>query len=206
MLEVCNFKNGIDLPAVVHVDGTGRIQTITRVTDLSLYELIFRFHRKTGVPILVNTSFNIMGEPIVETPRDALWCFLATGIDYLYLAGRLIKKADDYNVMKLVLKVNSDLAVSQNEPPALICKTEHGPYKRPISEDFVPLVRAFLTVIDGKSSIREIIQRMCNLMVEKNLKASLRSNPNYDYAAFARSILWHLMQFSAIDLQAPPSP
>ena len=83
MLRVCPFRpdKQQDVPAVVHVDGTGRLQTVTGERNGIFYDLIAEFDRRTGVPMLLNTSFNTMGEPIVETPEDALWCFLATGMD-----------------------------------------------------------------------------------------------------------------------------
>jgi carbamoyltransferase len=80
------------VPAIVHVDGTARVQTVRRETNARLYALLEEFDALTGVPVLVNTSFNIRGEPVVESPRDALNCFLATGIDYLALHDMLIAK------------------------------------------------------------------------------------------------------------------
>jgi carbamoyltransferase len=94
MLRVCKFKEDrmAQVPAVVHIDGTGRVQTVTAEANGQLYELIKRFHAKTGVPIILNTSFNVMGEPIVETPEDALMTTLSTGIDYCVLEGRIVEK------------------------------------------------------------------------------------------------------------------
>ena len=84
MLRVVRFRPEVAarVPAVVHVDGTGRLQTVDRADAPDLHGLLRRFHALTGVPLLLNTSFNIMGEPIVETPADALWCFLSTGLDF----------------------------------------------------------------------------------------------------------------------------
>jgi carbamoyltransferase len=94
MLRVCPFRRDkMDkVPAVVHVDGTGRVQTVTREANELLYELIRRFYERTEVPIILNTSFNVMGEPIVETPEDALLCFLTTGIDYCVIEDQLFTK------------------------------------------------------------------------------------------------------------------
>jgi carbamoyltransferase len=82
---------GVDsaLPAVTHVDGSARIQTVDRNSNPRFRLLIETFGDKTGVPVLVNTSFNVRGEPIVNTPADACRCFLATGMDYLVL-GRCV--------------------------------------------------------------------------------------------------------------------
>jgi carbamoyltransferase len=67
------------IPAIVHVDGTARVQTVREATNPMLYRLLKEFEALTGVPVLINTSFNIKGEPIVETPQDAVNCFLTTG-------------------------------------------------------------------------------------------------------------------------------
>lgn len=96
MLRVARFKDdrvGL-VPAVVHVDGTGRVQTVTREANGSFYELVNKFHQKTGVPIILNTSFNVMGMPIVETPEDALFCLLSTGLDYCVFENMIVKKRE----------------------------------------------------------------------------------------------------------------
>ena len=80
------------IPAVVHVDGTARVQTVRREHNERIYHLLMEFEKLTGVPVLVNTSFNVKGEPIVETPQDAMNCFLYTGIDYLALHDMLVQK------------------------------------------------------------------------------------------------------------------
>jgi carbamoyltransferase len=96
MLRVCPFKEDKKdkVPAVVHVDGTGRIQTVTKEANGRFYDLIKKFQEKTGVPIVLNTSFNVMGMPIIETPQDALLCLLSTGIDYCVLEDTIVKKRD----------------------------------------------------------------------------------------------------------------
>lgn len=87
MLMACDIhKEKWDIiPAVTHVDGTGRVQTVMREIVPVFYDLIQEFYKITNVPIVLNTSFNIKGEPIVETPEDAMRCFLGTGIDYLII-------------------------------------------------------------------------------------------------------------------------
>ncbi|HEY4028029.1 MAG TPA: carbamoyltransferase C-terminal domain-containing protein [Candidatus Dormibacteraeota bacterium] len=82
------------VPAITHVDGTARVQTVRPDVDEVYHELIGCFHRRTGVPLLLNTSFNDAGEPIVETPEDALRTFLRTTIDHLYLDGLLVSKRE----------------------------------------------------------------------------------------------------------------
>ena len=82
-----------DIPAVTHADGTSRLQTVRRETNPAYYELIAAFGRRTGVPVIVNTSFNVRGEPIVRTPQEAYTCFIHTDLDYLTL-GNYILDAD----------------------------------------------------------------------------------------------------------------
>jgi carbamoyltransferase len=83
------------IPAVVHVDGTARVQTVTRSSNPIYYDLIKAFEEITGIPVILNTSFNIAGDPIVETPLDALQSFLNTKIDFLVLHRYLVWKADE---------------------------------------------------------------------------------------------------------------
>ncbi len=82
------------IPAVTHVDGTGRLQTCMKELNPQYYELIQEFYNLTGVPVILNTSFNIQGEPIVETPEDAILCFIKTQIDILYIHQFCIQKRD----------------------------------------------------------------------------------------------------------------
>jgi carbamoyltransferase len=87
------------IPAIVHVDGTARVQTVRQDQNERLYGLLKEFDAITGVPVLLNTSLNVKGEPIVETPADALACFLGTGIDYLALHDMLIAKNRFYRIV-----------------------------------------------------------------------------------------------------------
>ena len=80
------------IPAVVHVDGTTRPQTVKQRVNPDYYALIKSFKSETGVPLVLNTSFNKKGDPIVCTPNDAIQCFYDTGMDYLALGHYLIKK------------------------------------------------------------------------------------------------------------------
>ena len=81
-----------DIPAVTHIDYSARVQTVERATNPDYYDLIAAFDRLTGCPVLVNTSFNVRGEPIVCTPADAYRCFMRTHIDYLVLGPFLLGK------------------------------------------------------------------------------------------------------------------
>ena len=94
MLRVCEVKEEkkAQVPAIMHVDGTGRLQTLTREANGRFYELVKQFYERTGVPMLLNTSFNRMGQPIVETPADAIACLLNTGLDCCVFEDRIVCK------------------------------------------------------------------------------------------------------------------
>ncbi len=79
-------------PAIVHNDGTSRIQTLNEEKNFTLYQIINIIREKTNIPILMNTSFNIQGEPIVDTPGDAFNSFLNSGADVLYINGERHEK------------------------------------------------------------------------------------------------------------------
>jgi carbamoyltransferase len=80
------------IPAVTHVDQSARVQTVDDERNPRLHSLLSEFHRMTGCPVLVNTSFNVRGEPIVCTPADAIRCFQATEMDVLVLENVVIEK------------------------------------------------------------------------------------------------------------------
>ena len=80
------------LPAITHVDYSARIQTVEREGNPLLYDLLLRFEQATGCGVLVNTSFNVRGEPIVCTPDDAYRCFMNTEMDYLILGSFVIER------------------------------------------------------------------------------------------------------------------
>lgn len=81
-----------EIPAVTHVDGSARLQTISRKQNALYYDLIKEFERQTGCPVIINTSFNVRGEPIVCSPENALRCFLRTEMDYLVMGSYIIAK------------------------------------------------------------------------------------------------------------------
>jgi carbamoyltransferase len=82
-----------DLPAITHVDYSARIQTVSKALNPRYWRLISEFKKLTGYGLLVNTSFNVRGEPIVCTPEDAYRCFMRTEMDYLVLGDFLLDKA-----------------------------------------------------------------------------------------------------------------
>ncbi len=94
MLKVCSVlkdKQEI-LPSITHVDGTARLQTVNKETNPLYHSLIYKLGEKTGVPVVLNTSFNIQGEPVVESPKDALRCFYSTGLDALVIGNYVLEK------------------------------------------------------------------------------------------------------------------
>ena len=102
-IEKLNIKKS-KIPAVTHVDYTARIQTVSENTNLKYFKLISKFKEKTGCPILVNTSFNVRGEPIVNTPKDAFDCFMGTELDRLVIGNCYLEKS----MQNLSLKKNTN--------------------------------------------------------------------------------------------------
>ena len=94
MLLVCQVREGRNVPAVTHVDGSARLQTVTRDAHPEFYDLLAAFDRRSGCPILINTSFNVRGEPIVCSPDDAYLCFMRTNMDVLVLGNQVLLKQD----------------------------------------------------------------------------------------------------------------
>jgi len=84
------------IPAVTHVDCSARVQTVHQQTNPRFYQLLDEFDKLTACPLLVNTSFNVRGEPIVNTPEDAYRCFMRTEMDYLVMGNYLLAKPDQH--------------------------------------------------------------------------------------------------------------
>jgi carbamoyltransferase len=110
MLLVCQVKEAIEqevetpngfarrltssLPAITHVDGSARLQTVTRAAHPEFYDLLRAFDERSGCPVLINTSFNVRGEPIVCSPDDAYLCFMRTNLDVLVLGNQILQKEE----------------------------------------------------------------------------------------------------------------
>jgi carbamoyltransferase len=92
--NLCERVNVVrsSIPAVTHVDYSARVQTVDAIRNPRFYGLLKAFYAQTGCPVLVNTSFNVRGEPIVCTPQDAYRCFLSTDMDALVLGHYIIRK------------------------------------------------------------------------------------------------------------------
>src|SRR5260370_19403091 len=95
--EKLNIKRS-EIPAVTHVDYSARIQTVRHETNPLYWEIIEAFRQRTGCPVIVNTSFNVRGEPIVCTPEDSYRCFMRTEMDYLVLETCILDKKDQPEV------------------------------------------------------------------------------------------------------------
>lgn len=103
-----NKKN--EIPSCIHEDGTARLQTLAKRENEKLHNLILEFEELTSAPVLINTSFNVRGEPIVESPLDALKCFFQTDMDVLVLVNYVIKKEENLSVSsELTTKVKYEL-------------------------------------------------------------------------------------------------
>jgi len=99
-IEKLNIKRS-EIPAVTHVDYSARIQTVSKNINKRYYDLISKFKEKTGCPVIVNTSFNVRGEPIVNSPTDAFNCFMGTELDYLVIGDCILdKNKQDLNLKK----------------------------------------------------------------------------------------------------------
>jgi carbamoyltransferase len=106
-LEKLKAKRSL-IPAVTHVDNSARLQTVDEETNPKFYKLLSRFKERTGCPLVINTSFNVRGEPIVCTPEDAWRCFMATGMDALVIENHLLLKTEQLEELE------------QQRPPAAL--------------------------------------------------------------------------------------
>jgi carbamoyltransferase len=152
------------IPSVVHADGTCRIQSVRPDHPGRFRAMIEEFHRLSGLPLVLNTSFNIRGEPIVETPADALECFLASNFDVLYLQGRRVAKmraadASQPSALVPVLSPNLTLEIEVPTeagvatPPRHLVRTRTG-HRSPLSEDEFGLLR----LVDRRRTIAELAE------------------------------------------------
>jgi len=107
-IDKLNIKRS-EVPAVTHVDYSARVQTVTKETNSQFYDLISKFKEKTGCPVLVNTSFNVRGEPIVNTPIDAFNCFMGTELDYLVIGNCILDKKNQNDDLKKNYSENFEL-------------------------------------------------------------------------------------------------
>ena len=107
-IDKLNAKRS-EIPAVTHVDYSARIQTVHKETNSKYYKLLSEFKKKTGCPVLVNTSFNVRGEPIVNTPEDAFNCFMGTELDVLAIGNCYLNKENQIKSLKKDYKTKYEL-------------------------------------------------------------------------------------------------
>ena len=98
-IDKLNIKRS-EIPAVTHVDYSARIQTVHQNTNKMFYDLIRKFKAITNCPVLVNTSFNVRGEPIVNSPDDAFRCFMGTDLDSLVIGNCFLEKNKQSEILK----------------------------------------------------------------------------------------------------------
>ncbi len=147
------------VPAITHVDGTARVQTVAAADEPLYHALIAAFARRTDVPLVLDTSFNLRGMPIVEEPRDALGCFLATELDALYLGRRKLVQPEPGRLVPVVapgwrLVVSNTLAWSG---PTLAARWEHGEgdEARVVDVRPVPELIALCGLLDGRRTLAQ---------------------------------------------------
>ena len=107
-IEKLNVKRS-EIPAVTHIDYSARIQTVSEKNNKRYYDLISKFKEKTGCPLIINTSFNVRGEPIVNTPSDAFSCFMGTDLDILVIGNCFLDKKDQDLALKKNYSENFEL-------------------------------------------------------------------------------------------------
>ena len=107
-IDKLNIKRS-EIPAVTHIDYSARIQTVSKEKNKAYYDLISKFKEKTGCPVIVNTSFNVRGEPIVNKPTDAFNCFMGTELDYLVIGNCILDKKDQNLSLKKNYKTEFEL-------------------------------------------------------------------------------------------------
>jgi len=157
------------LGAITHVDGTARVQTVSRQTNPKYWDLIREFEKLTGVPILLNTSFNNNVEPIVDSVEEAITCFLTTGINYLVVGNYLASKKElDLSTAayrpfvpslppsRRLVKRRGPVAGGRSEIIYELDSTMSYFFSQPLIE-LSPAAFAFLERVDGKRSIGEIL-------------------------------------------------
>jgi hypothetical protein len=130
MLCSPSFKKEVQslVPGVVHADGTGRCQTVNQKTMPRIHCLLNEFNKITDIPILINTSMNVKGEPIVEKPIEALWCLVLTGMDFLVLGNHLVKKKDGFDCINLVPKKIAERSMVSRNDEIEVVITKQGLY------------------------------------------------------------------------------
>ena len=178
VVDVKNDKREL-LGAVTHVDGTARIQSVSRRTNSRFWELIRAFGERTGVPVLLNTSFNNNVEPIVDSTEDAIVCFLTTGLDYLIIGNHLIRKREISWEDYLSLSISLPPYVSLHRVRAM--GSDGGglaesvylgvsfdlPNTSTIRQQVSNEIAECLSLVGGKRTVREILRDVGSMNAEE---------------------------------------
>jgi carbamoyltransferase len=203
MLRVMSFREDKrDLvPAVVHVDGTGRVQTVTRETNGAYYDLVKEFGKRTGVPMLLNTSLNVMGEPIVETPDDALWCLLLTQLDACVFDGSVVTKKPGYQSLAdlypcFVIEPKQIRRAPSGDGILFAVTTPWGPYTFGLRDKTtVAIIDTLIDGgIDGATKADEVFE---------HIRSKLGPTPDSDLIRlFAQLRRWRVISFRETPVEA----
>lgn len=154
------------VPAITHVDGTARIQTIDAEVVPLLHLLISSFEQKTGIPVVLNTSFNLQGMPIVESPLDALQCFLYTDMDSLYLERFKIERPDPSHLFPSLLPEWRMAAEQEMETSQQTITFTSNSSSKIIKINATAELIPFLAMLDGKCSIATAYQHFSSSVCE----------------------------------------
>jgi carbamoyltransferase len=179
MVAVARTEKRQQILGICHVDDTCRLQTVSPTYDGRYRSLLEHFLRITGVPLILNTSLNIRGEPMVETPADALQCFSGSAIDVLYLNNYRVTKtsiADVQDFERLVPALNEGVSLTSKSrvrdsaflPPSLYAQTRAGH-----NLQLDPIQAALLYLVDGKKSIAEISEALSESTSDVDLRSLL---------------------------------
>ncbi|MCK5325561.1 MAG: hypothetical protein KAJ57_06120, partial [Woeseiaceae bacterium] len=196
MLRVMSFREDKRdlLPAVTHVDGTGRVQTVNKDVNGAYYDLVRAFGERTGVPILLNTSLNVMGEPIVETPEDALWCLLLTQLDACVFDGTVVTKKPGYESLAdlypyFLVEPNDIRRPPSGDGMLFAVSTPWGPYVFGLRDETTVAILDLLLggAMDGSTKADEVFER---------IRIKLGSMPDTDLIRlFAQLRRWRVISF-----------
>lgn len=159
-----------EVPAVVHVDGTARIQTVHRGR---LRELLLRFRGLTGVPMLLNTSFNGPGEPLVETAADALWCCVQHGLDFVVIGDRLFERDADVTVLELVPTIVGERGAGEGDAVSFEVTTPWGTRTQAVPSTLLAVLDAVDGVLDGNALLARLGDRLPRRNTEDWLRHAL---------------------------------
>ncbi len=171
MLKVTDVRPEMrdKIPAVTHVDGSSRIQTVTKEGNSKLHDLLLAVGRRTGIPVLINTSFNVRGEPIVCTPKDALECFFNSGIDVLVMGNCVITEkpsglAEQSRGHAESDAVEAQMASSATTGDAVPLQSQH--FKLAATSEIVPTVPDEVLQSPAFGSAKEIQKKVLRFYKE----------------------------------------